>query len=77
MQEMLSITDNAYAVHTMNLNSTKLHSLSNNKDSTNEYVEQVLANKRADHTKLTFNLMLEVSEMTFYCLFVFIKKGSL
>ncbi|CAH8501242.1 unnamed protein product [Schistosoma margrebowiei] len=61
MQEMLSITDNAYAVHTMNLNSTKLHSLSNNKDSTNEYVEQVLANKRADHTKLTFNLMLEES----------------
>ncbi|KAH8859173.1 Leucine-rich repeat-containing protein 69 [Schistosoma japonicum] len=44
MQEMLSVTDNAYAIHTMNLNSTKLHSLSNH-DSTSEYVEQILANK--------------------------------
>uniref|UniRef100_A0A3Q0KMA2 Putative leucine-rich repeat-containing protein n=1 Tax=Schistosoma mansoni TaxID=6183 RepID=A0A3Q0KMA2_SCHMA len=61
MQEMLLVTDNAYAIHTMNLNSIKLHSLSNNQDFTSEYVQQILANKRADHTKLTFNLMLEES----------------
>nr|CAX69360.1 putative leucine rich repeat and sterile alpha motif containing 1 [Schistosoma japonicum] len=60
MQEMLSVTDNAYATHTMNLNSTKLHSLSNH-DSTSEYVEQILANKRANQKKLTTDLILEES----------------
>ncbi|KAH8859172.1 Leucine-rich repeat-containing protein 69 [Schistosoma japonicum] len=60
MQEMLSVTDNAYAIHTMNLNSTKLHSLSNH-DSTSEYVEQILANKRANQKKLTTDLILEES----------------
>ncbi|CAH8474236.1 unnamed protein product [Schistosoma turkestanicum] len=60
MQEMLSITDNAYAMHTMNLNTIKLQSLlTNDENSTSDYVEQILANKHADHTKLTSNLMLE------------------
>ncbi|CAH8507291.1 unnamed protein product [Heterobilharzia americana] len=60
MQEMLSVTDNAFSNHTANLNSTKLNSLSTENSNT-EYVEQVLANKRDDRTKLTSSLILEES----------------
>ncbi|VDQ14245.1 unnamed protein product [Trichobilharzia regenti] len=57
---MLSVTDSAFLNHTVNLNSTKLQSLSG-ENSNGQYIQQILSNKHDDRNKLASNLLLEVS----------------